>query len=211
MMTLANERTEYGQGSLNESTVAAEPLAQFRDWYQQALTAAVPEPNAMTLATAADGLPSARIVLLKGVDDRGFLFFTDYRSQKGSELERNPQAALVFFWQPLERQVRVVGSVERVSRSESEAYFESRPEGSKLGAWTSWQSRVIADRTVLERSLAEVTARFQGQPVPCPPEWGGYRVIPDAVEFWQGRENRLHDRVRFRRDAGRWHRDRLSP
>ncbi len=210
-MTLANERIEYGQGSLDESTVAAEPLAQFRDWYQQALTAAVPEPNAMTLATEADGQPSARIVLLKGVDDRGFLFFTDYRSQKGTELERNPRAALVFFWQPLERQVRVVGSVERVSRSDSEAYFESRPEGSKLGAWTSWQSRVIADRTVLERSLAEVTARFQGQPVRCPPEWGGYRVIPDTVEFWQGRQSRLHDRVRFRRDAGRWHRDRLSP
>lgn len=210
-MTLGNERVEYGQGSLDESTVAAEPLAQFRDWYQQAVTAAVPEPNAMTLATVSEGQPSARIVLLKGVDDRGFMFFTDYRSQKGTELERNPRAALVFFWQPLERQVRVVGSVERVSRSESEAYFDSRPEGSKIGAWTSWQSRVITDRTVLERSVAEVTDRFRGQAVPCPPEWGGYRVIPDAVEFWQGRQSRLHDRLRFRRVAGLWHRDRVSP
>ena len=210
-MTLANERIEYRQGSLDESTVAVEPFAQFRDWYQQALTAAVPEPNAMTLATVSDGQPSARIVLLKGIDDRGFLFFSDYRSQKGTELERNPRAALVFFWQPLERQVRVTGSVERVSRTESEAYFDSRPESSKLGAWTSCQSRVIADRSVLERSLAEVTARFQGQSAPCPPDWGGYRVIPDTVEFWQGRQSRLHDRFRFRHLAGLWHRDRLSP
>lgn len=210
-MTLSHERVEYGQGSLDESTVAAEPLVQFHDWYQQALTAGVPEPNAMTLATVSDGQPAARIVLLKGVDDRGFVFFTDYRSQKGTELDRNPRAALVFFWQPLERQVRVVGAVERVSRSESEAYFESRPEGSKLGAWTSCQSRVIADRTVLEQSLAEVTTRFQGQPVPCPPEWGGYRVIPETVEFWQGRQSRLHDRLRFRQVAGVWRCDRLSP
>ncbi len=210
-MTLSNERIEYGRGSLDESTVAADPLDQFRDWYQQALTAGVPEPNAMTLATTSEGQPSARIVLLKGVDDRGFTFFTDYRSQKGTELDRTPRAALVFFWQPLERQVRVVGSVERVSRSESEAYFASRPEGSKLGAWTSRQSGVIPDRTVLERALAEAAARFEGQSVPCPPDWGGFRVIPDAVEFWQGRESRLHDRIRFRRVAGSWRCERLSP
>ena len=205
------QRIEYRRGRLDESTVADEPLALFREWYQAAIAAAVPEPNAMTLATAIDGRPSARVVLLKEVDDRGFVFFTDYRSQKGTELDRNPAAALVFFWQPLERQIRVVGSVERVSRAESEAYFDSRPEGSKVGAWTSRQSSVLPDRDALDRALAEVEARFRGQAVPCPSHWGGYRVIPDTVEFWQGRPNRLHDRIRYQRDAGLWVRHRLSP
>ena len=207
-----DQRIEYRQGRLDESTVADEPLGQFREWYQAAMAAAVPEPNAMTLATtAADGGPSARVVLLKGVDDRGFVFFTDYRSQKGTELQHRPRAALVFFWQPLERQVRVGGSVERVTRAESEAYFDSRPEGSKAGAWTSRQSSTIPDRSALERALAETEARFRDQAVPCPPYWGGYRVVPDSVEFWQGRPSRLHDRIRYRREAGVWIRDRLSP
>lgn len=206
-----DQRIEYRQGRLDESTVAPEPLAQFREWYQAAVDAAVPEPNVMTLATAIEGRPSARVMLLKGVDDRGFVFFTDYRSQKGTDLDRNPEAALVFFWQPLERQVRVVGPVERVSRAESEGYFDSRPEGSKLGAWTSHQSSPIPDRGVLDRALADAETRFRGQSVPCPSHWGGYRVIPDAVEFWQGRPSRLHDRIRYRRDAGLWVRDRLSP
>ncbi len=205
------QHIEYRHGRLDESTTAAEPLAQFREWYQAAIAAAVPEPNAMVVATAADGQPSARVVLLKGVDDRGFVFFTDYRSPKGIEVDRSPRAALVFFWQPLEQQVRVGGSVERVTRAESEAYFDSRPEGSKLGAWTSRQSSTIPDRSVLERSLAETEARFRGQSVPCPPYWGGYRVVPDSVEFWQGRPSRLHDRIRYRREAGFWIRDRLSP
>ncbi len=210
-MDLTDQRTEYRQGRLDETSVADDPLAQFRLWYQAAVEASVPEPNAMTLATASEGRPSARIVLLKGVDDRGFVFFTDYRSQKGSELEGNPQAALVFFWQPLERQVRVTGSVAKVARAESEAYFDSRPAGSKLGAWTSHQSSVISDRAVLERAFAETEARLRQQVLECPPHWGGYRVIPAEVEFWQGRPSRLHDRIRYRLDAGHWVRHRLSP
>ena len=206
-----DERIEYRQGRLDESAAVAEPLAQFRKWYQEAVAAGVTEPNAMTLATAANGVPSARVMLLKEVDDRGFVFFTDYRSRKGAELDRSPRAALVFFWQPLERQVRVGGAVERVTRAESEAYFDSRPEGSKLGAWTSRQSSPIPDRTVLERALADTEARFRGQRVPCPPYWGGYRVVPDSVEFWQGRPSRLHDRIRYRCEASLWIRDRLSP
>ncbi len=210
-MDLTDQRTEYEQGRLDETSVAADPLAQFHLWYQAAVDASVPEPNAMTLATANDGQPSARIVLLKGVDERGFVFFTDYRSQKGSELDGNPRAALVFFWQPLERQVRVTGSVARVARSETEAYFDSRPVGSKLGAWSSHQSSLIPDRGVLERALAETEARFRDRAIECPPDWGGYRVVPDTVEFWQGRPSRLHDRIRYRREAGLWVRDRLSP
>lgn len=210
-MDLNHHRTEYTQGRLDEATAAEDPLAQFREWFAAAVEAPVSEPNAMTLATSADGQPSARIVLLKGVDDRGFVFFTDYRSQKGTELDANPRAALVFFWQSQERQVRVTGSVERVARAESEAYFESRPIGSKLSAWTSYQSRLIADRAALERALEETEVRFRDAVVTCPPNWGGYRVIPATVEFWQGRESRLHDRIRYRREAGRWVRERLSP
>jgi pyridoxamine 5'-phosphate oxidase len=190
-----------------------DPIAQFDRWFKEAVAAQLPEPTAMTLATASkDGMPSARIVLLKNFDERGFTFFTNYTSFKGHELEENPQAALVFHWTVLERQVRVVGSVARVSREESAAYFASRPLGSRLGAWVSNQSQVIANREVLDQHLKDITARFDGQEVPLPPYWGGYRVLPKTVEFWQGRASRLHDRFRYTRQADNsWKIERLSP
>ncbi len=173
----------------------------------------MPDGNAMTLATAdATGAPSARIVLLKAFDERGFVFFTDYRSRKGAELEANPRAALVFYWGELERQVRITGGVALASREESQRYFRSRPLGSRLGAWASHQSQVIAGRGALESDFREVEARYGDQDVPLPPHWGGFRVVPDAIEFWQGRESRLHDRIRYVRETGRkWRIERLSP
>lgn len=205
-------RRDYALASLTEADVDRDPIRQFERWFADAVAAEVPEPNAMTLATATrDGVPSARVVLLKGVDARGFAFFTDYRSRKGAELAENPLAALVFLWKEIERQVRVVGAVSRVSAAESEAYFRSRPLGSRIGAWTSHQSAVIASRAELEERVRQVTARFADGEVPLPPHWGGFRVVPDAVEFWQGRPNRLHDRLRYRRDTGRWVVERLSP
>jgi pyridoxamine 5'-phosphate oxidase len=166
----------------------------------------------MTLATASrDGVPSARIVLLKGVDERGFTFFTDYRSRKGAELTENPLAALTFLWKEIERQVRIMGAVSRVSAEESEAYFRTRPPGSQLGAWASTQSAVIASRAELDQRLQEVTARFASGDVPLPPHWGGFRVVPDEIEFWQGRQNRLHDRLRYTREQSGWTIVRLSP
>ena len=190
-----------------------DPVAEFDRWFSQAQEAKALEPNAMTLATATRaGAPSARVVLLKGYDERGFVFFTDYRSQKGTELEQNPQASLVFFWPELERQVRITGTVERTSAQESEAYFRSRPRGSRLGAWVSHQSRVIPSRAQLESGLREVEERFPTDDVPLPPHWGGYRLRPEKVEFWQGREDRLHDRIRYmRKKNGGWQVERLSP
>src|SRR5207253_4484944 len=187
-------RRSYARAALGEGDVADDPIAQFAAWFAEAQNAEVPEPNGMTLATATpNGDPSARIALLKGVDARGFTFYTDYRSRKGTELDANPRAALVFWWEPLERQVRVVGRVERVSREESATYFATRPRGSRLGAWTSRQSSVIPDRAALERDLAAEEARFpEAEDVPLPEHWGGYRVMPDEMEFWQGRPNRLH-------------------
>lgn len=212
-MSIADLRREYARARLDETDVSHDPTVEFARWFAEAREAKVYEPNAMSLATAtADGVPNVRIVLLKEFDERGFVFFTDYRSQKGRELEENPRAALVFYWGELERQVRIAGTVARTSPEESAAYFASRPLGSRLGAWTSHQSQVIASRLVLEDGLRAVEARFADGAVPLPEHWGGYRVRPTAVEFWQGRPSRLHDRIRYVRD-GRdgWRVERLSP
>ena len=211
-MTLAELRREYTLAGLRRADLDADPISQFQKWFAQALAAEIVEPNAMTLATVgADGQPSTRIVLLKGVDERGFSFFTNYESRKGRELAENPKAALTFFWAGLERQISVGGLVKKLSREESEAYFAARPIGSQRGAWVSKQSTVVDSREFLENRLGEVTAEF-GEKVPMPPYWGGYVLTPTSMEFWQGRPNRLHDRFRYTRDAdGRWKIERLSP
>ena len=210
--TLTQLRREYRASSLDESGVAGDPLVEFRRWFAEAHAAGVDEPNAMTLATvSAEGLPRARVVLLKDVDDSGFVFFTNYESAKGREMARCEAAALVFLWLPLERSVRVEGRVERVDAATSDAYFAQRPRASQLGASASPQSRVVADRSELERSFADAEARFAGAEVPRPTGWGGYRVVPASVEFWQGRQSRLHDRLRYRRVDGAWRIERLAP
>jgi pyridoxamine 5'-phosphate oxidase len=199
---------------LRESDVDPEPFRQFQRWYDEAVAADVVQPEAMTLATATpQGIPSARIVLLRGFDERGFVFFTNYDSRKGRELAANPNAALVFFWQPLERQVRVEGRVEATSAAESEVYFNSRPRGSQLGAWASPQSSILVDRPGLERRVQEVEKQFEGLDViPRPPNWGGMRLVPHLIEFWQGQPSRLHDRLCFRRQPeGGWVLQRLAP
>ncbi|MDF2772660.1 MAG: pyridoxamine 5-phosphate oxidase [Geminicoccaceae bacterium] len=211
-LDLAALRRDYALASLSETHVDADPIRQFEAWFADALAAQVLEPNAMTLATAtSDGVPSARIVLLKGIDAGGFVFFTDYRSRKGAELAENPLAALVFLWKEIERQVRVSGAVSRVMAAESEAYYRSRPLGSRLGAWVSHQSSVIASRAEIEERWQAVSQRFADGDVPLPPHWGGYRVMPDEIEFWQGRPNRLHDRLRYERTSSGWTISRLSP
>jgi pyridoxamine 5'-phosphate oxidase len=210
---LAAMREAYAREGLDEGSVSADPLEQFDRWLQDAIDAGLPEPNAMVLATATrDGVPSARTVLLKGVDERGFAFFTNIGSRKGAELAANPQAALVFPWHALARQVRVSGLVSVVDRGEAGDYFATRPHASRLGAWASPQSRVIAGRAELDVRLAEVTRRWpEGADVPLPDFWGGYRVVPEELEFWAGREGRLHDRLRYRRDQGGWVLERLAP
>ncbi|AZY53584.1 pyridoxamine 5'-phosphate oxidase [Bordetella avium] len=210
-MSVSDLRQSYERGVLLEQQAAATPIDQFALWFDEAQAAQVPEPNAMTLATVdASGQPSARIVLIKAFDARGFTFFTNYTSRKGEDLLANPRAALLFFWQALERQVRIEGVVERVSADESDAYFHSRPVGSRIGAWASEQSQPIT-REALEARERDFKARFGDTP-PRPPHWGGYRLVPTYFEFWQGRPSRLHDRLRYRPDGKQgWVMDRLSP
>jgi pyridoxamine 5'-phosphate oxidase len=211
-MSIADIRTDYRLASLSESDVNPDPIAQFNNWFAEAQRAEVAEPNAMVLGTSTrDGFPSTRVVLLKGVSSAGFVFYTDYRSRKGQELDANPRASLCFFWQPLERQVRITGTVERVSREESREYFESRPVGSRIGATASVQSSTLVNRADLEKRAAELQATYADGNVPLPDHWGGYRVAPTSIEFWQGRSSRLHDRILFTRDGGSWTRSRLSP
>lgn len=211
MTTLADLRKNYSLGALDVTDVDPDPLRQFHTWFAQALDAKLPEPNAMTVATVdATGRPAARILLIKGVDERGFVFFTNYDSRKGRELATNPRASLLFHWIELERQVRIEGIVEKTSDAESDAYFASRPLGSRIGAWASAQSEVIDSRAALEAREAEIGARY-GENPPRPPHWGGYRLVPDTLEFWQGRPSRLHDRIRYTRAGSGWQIDRLSP
>ena len=211
---VADLRQNYTLAGLLESEIDANPIKQFASWFQAALDADLLEPNAMTLATASpDGKPTARIVLLKGYDERGFVFYTNYESTKGKQLIANPWAALVFLWDKLERQIRIEGKVVKLSAEESDAYFHSRPLSSQIGAWTSNQSRVIGDRQVLESRQQELEQQYaEARQIPRPPHWGGFRVIPEAIEFWQGRPNRLHDRLIYRlQDDNTWEIDRLAP
>jgi pyridoxamine 5'-phosphate oxidase len=212
-LDLATLRREYDTAGLRRADLHHDPIEQFATWFSTALNSGLPDANAISLATAThDGKPSARVVLLKGFDQRGFVFYTNYQSDKGRELEANPEAAFVIYWVQLERQIRVAGRVERTSRAESEAYFLSRPRGSQLSAWVSHQSEVIDARRILEARLAEMTERFASAPMELPPHWGGYRIVPETVEFWQGRANRLHDRFRYTREGDdSWRIDRLAP
>jgi pyridoxamine 5'-phosphate oxidase len=213
IMSIADLRRDYALESLTEADVDPDPVRQFAHWFDQARRAELLEPNAMTLATSSPaGEPSARVVLLKGFDDDGFVFFTDYRSHKGAELDANPRAALCFWWDALQRQVRIAGAVTKVPAADSARYFRSRPHGSRIGAWASHQSSHLSSRSVLEREVARLAAQYpEGTEIPLPPHWGGYRVIPASIEFWQGRMNRLHDRILYRRAAGGWAVERLSP
>ncbi len=206
-------RREYSSDGLRESDAAENPFDQFELWFQQAVDAKIDLPDAMTLATASeDGMPSARIVLLRGFDERGLVFFTDYQSQKGQELAENPHAALVIYWRELDRQIRVSGSVNTVSRRESEKYFRSRPVGSQLAAFASNQGEIIPNRQHLESKYNQLMETYRHKEIPLPPYWGGYRLSPDWFEFWQGRPNRLHDRLRYTHGSDKgWKIDRLSP
>ena len=212
-MNIASIRKEYQQQSLSENDIAKSPFLQFEKWWNDALHAEVEEVNAMTLATAsATGLPAARIVLLKGFDEKGFVFFTNYESYKGMQLAENPRACLVFFWAAMERQVRITGLVEKTPAAESDEYYNSRPAGSRIGAWVSPQSRVIDSREVLLQNEHKYNSQFEGKNIERPPHWGGYRVKPITIEFWQGRESRLHDRIQYTLEAtGAWKMERLAP
>ena len=212
-MSLADLRKDYSLSGLLEKDLARDPFRQFDQWFQEAEAAKLVEPNAMTLATATrDGRPSARTVLLKGVDGRGFVFYTNYESRKGRELSENPRASLLLPWIALERQVIIEGTLANLSREESAAYFHSRPRASQLGAWVSQQSSIITGRSVLEDAMKALEKKHAGAEIPLPPAWGGYRLSPESVEFWQGRRSRLHDRLRYRREAGgAWIVERLAP
>lgn len=205
-------RRDFVKEELNESTIAENPIQQFAAWFEQALSADLLDSNAMTLSTVnKEGVPSSRIVLLKGVDEQGFRFYTNYKSRKGTELAENPHAALCFYWAALERQVRIEGKVQKLSRDQSEVYFHKRPRLSQLGAWASQQSSEVASRQELESQFEEVKERFEGEEVPLPDFWGGYRLLPDRIEFWQGRRGRLHDRICYKRKSDDWEVFRLSP
>lgn len=212
-MSLADLRRDYSLSGLSEKDLARDPIRQFEQWFQEAEAAKIPEPNAMVCSLAArDGAPSSRTVLLKGFDGRGFVFYSNYSSRKGRELAENPRASLLFPWIAQERQVIIEGGVAKLSREESDAYFHSRPQASQLAAWASPQSAVIPGRSVLEEAFKTVETRYAGQEIPMPPYWGGYRVQPETIEFWQGRHGRLHDRLRYRREPnGAWAIDRLAP
>ena len=211
-VTLADLRKDYSLAGLTESDLARDPFRQFEKWFQEAEAAKLPEPNAMTLCTATkDGRPSGRTVLLKGFDGRGFVFYSNYESRKGRELHENPVATLMFPWLQLERQVVIEGTVTKVAREESEAYFHSRPRASQLGAWVSQQSSLISGRAVLEETMKVLEQKYAGREIPLPPQWGGWRLAPEFVEFWQGRRSRLHDRLRYRREKDGWVIERLAP
>lgn len=205
-------RQNYSAEPLTKDTVDSNPFKQFENWFQEALHAELLEPNAMTLATSSkEGIPSARTVLLKHFDDKGFTFFTNYGSKKSKEIDSNPFAALLFAWLPLQRQIKIQGRVEKISTADSLKYFLSRPEGSQLGAWVSEQSSVISSRSILANKLAEIKEKFQNKEVPLPSFWGGYKVIPTKIEFWQGQPSRLHDRLQYSFIDGEWKIDRLAP
>lgn len=211
-MDASSLRQEYTSAGLDRADVDPDPIVQFHEWFENAVDADLHEPNAMILATAAeDGRPSARTVLLKGYDERGFVFYTNYEGRKADEIEVNPMCALLFYWGELERQIRIEGRASRLSSEESDAYFAGRPRGSRLGAWASEQSRPVEDRSILEERVRALEAEYEGREIPRPPFWGGYRVEPDTIEFWQGRESRLHDRLVYRRSGGRWKIVRLQP
>jgi pyridoxamine 5'-phosphate oxidase len=211
-MSIAEIRKDYLKSSLSESDVALEPFTQFSKWWEEAINAHIEEVNAMTLATSTpEGFPSARIVLLKGFDQNGFVFFTNYTSKKGKEIEENPHVALLFFWKELERQVRIVGKIKKLDVAASDAYFNSRPEGSKIGAWASQQSEAIESRKIMEERVSAIEEKFKSIEIFRPDFWGGYIVAPTSIEFWQGRSSRLHDRILYTKKEVHWDIQRLAP